>query len=266
MKKTGKIILGLVVAIIAAVAVVVFLGLQNINGLIKRVIETEGSKVTGTAVLLDSANVKLLEGRGELHGLQISNPAGYSSGYAFSMGQIALQIDPASLTNNVIVINEVLVDGASVIAEQKTLSQINLQDLLNTVKAASSKSGKAASTANTSSAPADAAAEDVRLMIEKFSFINSDVQLITSEWGEHSMQLPDIRVNNIGDKKTGLTPEQLTQAMLQPILAQAKASVAKQLEQLAKAKAKEKLQEEIDEKLSDEEKGQLNTLKGLFSQ
>lgn len=259
--KFGKILIGLVVAVVAVIAIVVFLGLQNINQLVKLAVETEGPKVTGTSVLLNRVDLSVMEGRGELHGLEIGNPKGYASEYAFSMGEVALQVEPKSLTQKVIVINEILVDGAKLIAEQKSISQTNLQDLLDHIKAGGSKKTAEPST---SSAADESPAADVRLMVEKFSFVNSNVRLITTEWGERTLKLPNINVKNIGDREVGLTPEQLTQALLDPILAQAKASVANNLEDLAKDKAKDELQKKLDEKLDDEQKDQLNQLKGLF--
>jgi AsmA family len=259
--KFGKILIGLVVAVVAVVAIVVFLGLQNINQLVKMAVETEGPKVTGTSVVLGRVDLSVMEGRGELHGLEIGNPTGYASEYAFSMGEVALQVEPKSLTQKVIVINEILVDGAKLIAEQKTISQTNLQDILDHIKAGGSK--KAAEPSGASPA-GESPAADVRLMVEKFSFVNSNVRLITIEWGERTLTLPNINVKNIGDREVGLTPEQLTQALLDPILAQAKASVANNLEDLAKDKAKDELQKKLDEKLDDEQKDQLNQLKGLF--
>jgi hypothetical protein len=103
-------------------------------------------------------------------------------------------------------------------------------------------------------------------MVEKFSFVNGGVRLITTEWGERTLKLPGINITDVGDRDVGLTPEQLTQALLDPILAQAKAAVTNNLEDLAKEKAQQKLQEKIDEKLNDEQKGQLQQLKGLFGQ
>lgn len=257
--KLGKILLGLVVAVVAVVAVVVFLGLQNINQIVKVAVESEGPKVTGTAVKLERVDLSLMEGRGELYGLQIDNPPGYQSAYAFSMGQVALQVEPKSLTGKVIVINEILIDGAKLIAEQKDLTRTNLQDLLDNVK------GQGASAPSESTSASDESpAADVRLMVEKFSFVNSGIRLITTEWGERTLKLPGINITDIGDREVGLTPEQLTQALLDPILAQAKASVANNLEDLAKEKAQEKLKEKLDEKLTDEQKGQIQQLKGLL--
>lgn len=259
-----KIVLGLLIAIIAVVAFVVFLGLQNINEIIKVAVETAGPKVTGTEVTLNSVELSLTEGRGELYGLQIDNPQGYSSDYAFLMGEIALEVDPGSLTGGVIVIKEVLIDGAKLIAEQKDLTRINIQDILDNVKKKSAGKGANTTTAQGTEKPDTAVKDETRLMIEKLSFINSDVTLLTEKWGERKLAMADINLTNIGDRNTGLTPEQLTQAILDPILAQAKSSVSKNLEQLAKDEAASALEQKLDEKLDENQKEQLKGLKGLF--
>ncbi len=266
--KLLKILLGIFVAIIAVLALVVFLGLQNINEIIKVAVETTGPKVTGTEVTLNSVEISLTEGRGELYGLQIDNPQGYSSDYAFSMGEVALQVDPGSLTGGVIVIKEVLIDGAKLIAEQKDLSRINIQDILDNVKKLSAGKGAGKTPDKGVEKPAasseTAAKDETRLMIEKFSFINSDVTLLTEKWGEHQLSMADINLTNIGDRNTGLSPEQLTQAILDPILAQAKSSVSKNLEKLARDEAASAVEKKLDEKLNDTQKEQLKDLKGLF--
>ena len=257
--KAGKIIGGIVLAAVAVLAVVVFLGLQNIDQIIKVAIETVGPRVTGTAVTLDTVKLELTSGRGELHGLQIDNPKGYSSEYAFYLGEIALQVDPKSLAGDVIVIKEVLVDGAKLIAEQKDLKEFNLQDLMDHMSQGSTKPVA-------SEEPPEASGDsNVRIIIEKISFLNNDARLISSQWGKKTLKIPDINLSNIGKQENGLSPEQLGPAIFQPLLKQAKKAVKKELEALAREKAEKKLNEKMDEKLNDEQKEQVKGLKKLFN-
>jgi hypothetical protein len=253
--KAGKIIGGIVLAAVAVIAVVVFLGLQNLDQIIKVAIETVGPRVTGTSVTLDSVKLELTNGRGELHGLQIDNPKGYSSPYAFYLGEVALQVDPKSLAGDVIVIKEVLVDGAKLIAEQKDLKQFNLQDLMDNMSQGSTKPVASEEASGDS---------NVRLIIEKMSFLNNDASLISSQWGEKTLKIPDINLSNIGKQENGLSPEQLGPAILEPLLKQVKQAVKKELEALAREKAENKLNEKMDEKLNDEQKEQVKGLKKLF--
>lgn len=256
--KAGKIIGGVVLAAVAVIAVVIFLGLQNLDQIIKVAIETVGPRVTGTAVTLDSVKLELTNGRGELHGLQINNPKGYSSAYAFYLGEVALQVDPKSLTADVIVIKEVLVDGAKLIAEQKGLKRFNLQDLMDNMNQGSTKP------VASDESPEASGDGNIRFIIEKISFLNNDASLISSQWGEMTLHIPDINLSNIGKQENGLSPEQLGPAILEPLLKQAKRAVKKELETLAREKAENKLNEKIDEKLNDQQKEQLKGLKKLF--
>ncbi|GAA5316612.1 MAG: hypothetical protein AseanaTS_18160 [Candidatus Pelagadaptatus aseana] len=48
--KVLKVIGGLIALALVVIALVVFIGLQNINGIVKTAVETVGPDVTGTAV------------------------------------------------------------------------------------------------------------------------------------------------------------------------------------------------------------------------
>ena len=253
--KAGKIIGGVVLAAIAVIAVVIFIGLQNIDQNIKVAVETVGPRVTGTAVTLDAVKLDLGNGRGELQGLQIDNPEGYSSPYAFYLDKVVLQVEPKSLAGEVIVIKEILIDGAKLIAQQKDLQHINLQELADHMN-----KGKP----NTDSS--ETQASNVRLIIEKISLINNDARLISWQWGEKTLNLPTINLTNIGKKENGLPPEKLASAILQPLLKQLERAAKKELENLARKKAGEKIEEKLNEKLSEEQKGQVKGLKKLFDQ
>jgi uncharacterized protein involved in outer membrane biogenesis len=252
MGTVGKIGIGLVVAVIAVIAVVSSLVVSNLDGIIKQIIEDAGSKAIGTSVTLDSATLSLQDGRGELHGLTIANPPGYDSAYAFRMEQVALQVDPLSLSGDVIVIKEILIDGAVLLAEQKATST-NLKELLD------SMGGSSAEPAT----PAESAV-DVRLMVEQFSFINNSATLLTSQWGDKSLDIPDIKMSNIGDTETGLTPQQLANRMTTTLIKQAEQAVADYLEQLAKDAAQAELERQMDKNLSEDDKQKVNALKSMF--
>jgi len=249
---TGKIVGGIILGLVVIVGTVLFVGLSNLNELIKTNIETVGSELTGTSVTLAEVDVKITEGHGALNRLVVANPAGYNSAYAFSMNSISLDIDPRSITESVIVIKNISIDGASIIAEQKSLSENNLQTILDQLK---SNSGSG----STSSAEADSSPE-VRFIVEQFNFTNAKAQVISPQYGEKELNMPAIKLQNIGDKATGLTPEQLTQALIKPIIASAKAQVSG----LLKAKAQAKLTEKLNEKLSAKDKAKIDKLKSLF--
>jgi len=111
----------------------------------------------------------------------------------------------------------------------------------------------------------DSESSALRLMVERFSFVNSSAQVLSEQWGERTLTLPAVNLKNIGDKTTGVSPEQLAQVMLQSVIEQTKTQVGRDLEKRAKAEAEAKLKEKLDEKLSDEDKEKLDKLKSLFA-
>lgn len=257
--KAVKIFAGLAATVLLIVGLVVFLGLQNLNQIVKTAVETVGPDVVGTEVRLANVNIEISNGRGELSGLTIANPKGFSSANAFELGTVALQVDPSSLTGDVIVIDEILISGAQLLAEQKNLTDTNLQALMNNLQGGGSAS-QGQKTPSGSSASGDA----VKLAVKKFTFSDSNIQVVTQEWGDRNISLPSISVANIGSADAGLTPEQLAQAMIQPVLKAAEASVKRDLETLAKEKLEAKAKEKLKEKLGDEKLQQLDQLKSLF--
>ncbi len=255
-KKTVSIAL---VAIVALMVLVVVITLRNLDGIVKDVIETTGSKITGTPVTLDSVKITLRDGRGELHKLAIANPKGFeSSPYIFSMNEIALQVSPKSLSGPVVVINEILVDGMDITAEQKGATT-NIQTLLKDIKERSAK--KPASEEEKPAEPAKKEeGADIRLMVENLSFTNAKLNLMTEDKGDHTLKMPNIVMTNLGDKQTGLTPDELSEQILNRLLAKTERVVADHLKDIAR----KKLEEELSKKLSDKDKENLNKLKSLF--
>ncbi|MEC8429701.1 MAG: hypothetical protein VXZ35_14790 [Pseudomonadota bacterium] len=257
--KAVKILGGIVAAVVLIVGVVIFLGLQNLNQIVKTAVETVGPDVVGTEVRLAGVDIEITNGRGELSGLTIANPKGFSNNNAFELGTIALQVDPSSLSGDVVVIDEILISGAHLLAEQKNLTETNLQALMNNMQGGTS----VGSGENTKPAASDSSSS-VKLAVKKFTFSDSNIQVVTQEWGERTIKLPSISVADIGSKDAGLTPEQLAQAMIQPVLKAAEKSVKRDLEKLAKEKLEEKAKEKLKEKLGDEKLQQIDQLKSLF--
>ena len=247
--KAMKIIIGIVIALAVVLAIAIFIGLKNLDSLVEMAIESVGADVTKTVVAVDQVNIELTEGRGEIHGIAVKNPAGYSSENAIHLGQILLQIEPASLADDVVVIKELTVDGATLTAEHKGLADINLQQIYDNITADSGKAPK-------ESAPTTAR-PDIRFMLEKVSFTNMSLDLLSSEFGERQLAMEDIYLTNLGDRQTGLSAEELANVLLTPVVDAARKKVNNEL----RKEAKDKLQENLEENLSDDDKQKLDRLK-----
>ena len=71
-------------------------------------------------------------------------------------------------------------------------------------------------------------------------------------------------MSEIGDRETGLTPEQLANRMVSTVVRQAERAVRDYLENLVKDAAKKEVQKQIDEKIGSENREKLEGLKGML--
>jgi hypothetical protein len=241
--KTLKMV-GIPVLVLATIAIALaYFLLSNLDEIIKRVIEEVGSQVTRTEVTLESVHLDLKTGRGKLSGLKIANPpgGGYKSAYAFQLDSILLDVDLESLNGPVVIITDLTVDGAKLIAEQKG-EKTNLSELLDKVRDSSEKAGKASTGKKQTQPQGEAASSDVRLMLEKFTFTNTSATIITEQLGEKALQVPGFQLNNIGNKEAGLTPEQAAIELLRGVIKETTLAVRDQLRELAEDALEEKYQ------------------------
>ena len=246
MNKTAKIVTGVVVGIVVIGAAAAGVVLGRLDRIIERGVETAGPRITGTDVDLGSADVSIFSGAGELNELSIENPEGYSDGEAFDLGRIAVQVDIASLTGDVVRVKSVVIDGPELLAEFNEAGRNNLSTILDHVKGAARGGGgggeKPAAGDNT---------ESTKLIVEEFRFENAKLRALAPAFKvDKSLELPPIVLKNLGTAQGGLTPSQLANQMLRPVIDKAvqaamKETVAErrgELEEKAKQKLFEKLQ------------------------
>ncbi len=253
--KAVKIIGGIALVLVAIACIGGYYLLSNLDALVKDMIEDVGSDVTRTGVQLDSVQLDLTTGRGQLNGLTIKNPDGYSGEYALKLDTIVVEIDPTSLRDPVIVISEVKIEGAKLIAEQKG-KNTNLGQLLKNMER--NPGAKEPASAD------DSSSKEVRLMLKEFAFLNTKATVISGITETRSIDIPDIRQSNIGDATTGLTPDQLAQTLLRSIVKKVQKSVTRYLRDLGVDAVEKKLTDKLKEKLSADDMSKVEGLKNLF--
>jgi len=207
MKKALKILMIGAVAVALIVAIGVTLVGSNINRIVKAVVQDAGTKVTGTAVALDRADISLRQGMGSLFGLSIANPATYSADNAFELGEVTVDLEITSLGSNEIVLERVVVDGAQVNVEEVD-GRTNLQELLDRLQSYAGAEG-------TENADADTP----RLVIKEFRFTNAKATLTTKRLSKTvTIPIPELMLTDIGRKGTGVTAAEAGKQILQPLI------------------------------------------------
>ncbi len=249
--KVIKTIFGILFLLIVLLAIGAFFLYKNIDGLAKQAIEKIGSDITQTAVQVDAVSLQLTEGRGAINGLTIANPQGFSNEKIFVLGSTVLQIEPTSIRDEVIVLNEILIDGAKLRLEHQNVADTNIQALMNNVRA---------SLGTSEEQPADSTGKEARFMVERLKFINISMETVSPHLENRTLEMRDIERSNLGSRQQGLTAKELGMAIIQPLIDEARAKFEAEIKDRAGSKLKEKL----DEKLSDKDKENLEQLKSIL--
>ncbi len=181
-----------------------FLLTRALNAAIESGVETVGSEATVTPVKIEAVDISLFSGKGEIRGLTIANPD--DTDFAFELDHIFIALDIGSLRSDVIVIHEITIDGARLIAEQKLLRKNNLLTILNNVRDFAFS--------------ADETEWDVQFVIEEFHFTNAEVTLRAPLIAGQRLDLPDVHVSDIGHTAQGVSVPEMPLRILEPIIAE----------------------------------------------
>jgi hypothetical protein len=187
--------------------------MQNLDGIVKSVIEKVGSKVVNTEVRVQEVKLNLSEGQVTLSGFTVANPPGFSSEPLFTLDSISVAIDTASLSGPVYVINEINVDGVHVLAEQKGTAT-NVQTLLDGMSSSEEPAqGEAAETT-------EGAEADIRLAIAQINFADGLMELRSDQSETRSIELKKLQFTNMGTPENGLTPDEMTREVASQLVGQ----------------------------------------------
>lgn len=103
-----KILIGVVVVLVIVGGGVAYVFL-NAGDIVKQIVEEVGSEATKTSVTLDKVDLSIQSGEAALNGFNMGNPQGFKSPKAMSFGIVSVKIDTGTVTDDVIVINEVVI-------------------------------------------------------------------------------------------------------------------------------------------------------------
>lgn len=245
MKKIVGVIV--VVVVIAVVAGVVML-LSNLNALVAKAIEGEGSKVTTTSVTVSGVDIKLREGRGSIDNLSIASPEGFDAKNAFSLGNITVDIDLESVREDPVVIDEIRISAPEVHAEFNEKGGSNIDELRKRVQAYTAKSGGDGGEAGSE----DAAPPKLR--ISTFVFEKGRIEVDASALGvdKQTIDLPEIRLTNVGGA-SGAPPDEIAKEIVHAVS-------RKVAREIAGSEVEKLIKDQLGGSLEDKAKGLLDKI------
>lgn len=203
----------LIVGIVVIVAIGLFLWFSNPLGrVVKAAIEGFGPEMTQAEVRVSKVTLSPTSGQGSLSGLYLGNPKGFKTDYAMKADNIVLEIDPASLAKDVVVIRRVLIEAPDIIYE-KGDNGANFDAIQRNVEQYLGVSHK----------EKDEKEEGKKLIIESFVLRNAKV----SYNDNLNLTLPDVVLHDIGKKSGGATPAQVTKAIVGEMVKQMALAIPK---------------------------------------
>lgn len=231
----SKIILGFVVILVVAVSGVGYYLMQNLDEIVKNMIEEVGTEVTNAQVQVREVKIDLPEGKATLSGLTVANPPGFSSEPLFTLSNVSVTIDTSSLTEPVYLIEEISIDGVRVLAEQ-TGTITNVQKFMDGMP----KSDDPGDVDDTASSEAD-----IQLAISRIDFSNGMMELRSDQIGNQSIELEKLQLRNIGTPENGLTPDEVGEEIAGQLMVSVqdalKSALVKYLRKEAESSLKSKL-------------------------
>ena len=224
--KTSLIVGIIVIVVIAAVAL--FL-LFNLDSLVAKIIEKQGSEATQTSVRVSGVSISLRDGRGSIKGLRVASPEGFKGRTALSLDDIVIEIDIKSVREDPIVINEIRIQAPVINAEIMKTGSSNIDELRKRVQA---------STAGSGGASAESGKPAKRIRIERLVFEKGRVEVDASALGieKRAIELPEISLDDVGGA-SGAPPDEIARIILTTVAGEATSEIAgSELDRLIKEK------------------------------
>lgn len=210
-----KLLIGLA-ALVAVVAIALYLLYSNLDSIVKAAIEKFGSEALQARVSVESVNLSPTGGEGRIAGLRIANPQGFQTPEALSFGEVAIKIDVSSLSGNPVVIREISIDRPRVTYEQGE-SQSNFAALQRNAEAYAKRFS--ADEASEKSAEKSEDGNGKRLIIDDLYIRDGKVGISHSALKGQALSaaLPAIHLENIGKDKNGAAPAEVIDKLLSAI-------------------------------------------------
>lgn len=196
-------------ALLVAIIGFIVMAILNLGSLIKVAVEEVGPRLTQSDVKLNSADISFLSGSGQLKGLLLGNPKGFSTPEAVKVGNIKMTVDKNSLTTNRIIIRELVILSPEITYEKKGKTD-NFKALIANVNKAIASQGKASPSDKKSDKKETGSQKNIQIdnLIIKDGKVNLAGGMLQS-FGDKGLgiDLPAIHLKDIGKKKN-TTPAQ----------------------------------------------------------
>ena len=197
--RKAAVALAVVAALAAALALVAW---NSLDLVVRAALLHWGPDVTGVKVDVDRVDISPFDGRGRIAGIELGMPAGFAAPRTARFGEVRLALDPSTLTSDVVVVRELVVESADITYERGNRAS-NLDAIQRKIEGYVKRSE-----------PQDAAGKEGargkrRFVIERLSIRKARVLMTTRGLKGQGLafDLPDVELRDVG-KGGGVTASQ----------------------------------------------------------
>jgi hypothetical protein len=232
MKKAKKIIWVIVIlALVLIISAVAVVGLC-LDKIVKAGVENVGPKIVQVPVTVDTINLSLLTGSAKVKNFVIGNPDGYKTPFAISVGTASIGVNSLTVLSDKIVVRSIEIHNPEITFEGG-LGGNNLGKIMDNVNEVSKSGGPATTNAAAKAKPAQKIEVD-DLIITGAKVHGTVILFGGKEVTLPSLLIPDIHLKDLGKGNAGLTPTDLTRAVLQAITSATMKTVSNAAADIAK--------------------------------
>jgi uncharacterized protein involved in outer membrane biogenesis len=271
MKTGSKVLISGVLIIVIALAAALYYVWSSLDTLVEAAIEKYGSQVTQTAVQVQKVKLQetLTQGKGSIAGISITNPKGFNTPYAFTLGEIKTKIDVKTITQSPIVIDEIVVAAPQMYFEINNDGKANFDVLKDNInKAIPTESATKRTETKTSET-------EIKIVIRRLLIQDGKVEatIMPLDGKQLRTRLPRIDLHNLGGKG-GSTPAEIARQVVDVVVDRTRAAVSELgIEQQLRDAANQRIDEEkaklkgrADEQIEVEKQKAEDKLKKLLGQ
>ena len=195
---TRKTLLGLLGAVLIIVAGAAFWLFNSLDALVQAGIEKFGPDITQVSVKVGGVRLDPANGEGEITGLRMGNPKGFTTELALKVATIRLRMDPTSVASDVVLIHEVTIQSPDVTYESGAAGN-NLESIQKNIESY---------VARFSGGKKDDSAPKKKMIIENLYIRDARVNVNTAlTIGKTlSSPVPDLHLRDIGKREGGASP------------------------------------------------------------
>ena len=183
----------LVILFVILLVVIVGLVYLALDGLVKSLVESQGTSQLHVPVTLDSVSLGLIHGSVGMNNFAIGSPPGFSAPQMMSVGK--LSVDSGGISNlrgNPIHINSIVIDAPKLVIEQKGL-KVNFKEMIDQLPKSTTPADK--------TEPQPTKTQAVKLVIDTLTITNASVAVESDLPGVKPMDitLPTMDMKNVGN-------------------------------------------------------------------